>query len=81
MSDRVLRDENASTLWGVKHSQGIRWCNSEREARESMLEMKARDPHRQAVARGRVRLVSRDIGPLVFVENPYVDPLSDAGVV
>lgn len=70
MADPMQRD-GAATVWGVKHSQGIRWCSSEREAREHLAREVAYDERRQYQARGRARLVNRDLGPIVEVENPY----------
>lgn len=70
---RPLQKDEAATLWGVLHSQGIRWCDSEIQARRDMANMAAGDVRRQRQARYKVRLVSREIGPLIEVENPYVE--------
>lgn len=71
MSERLTQMDGPTTLWGVRHAQGIRWCNSEVEARIGLAEMVAMDPRRQLGARGRVRLVRRELGPVIEVENPY----------
>lgn len=65
--------EDAHMMWGVMHAQGIRWCGNERVARQDMEAMVASDERRQASARGKVRLVRREVGPVEVVENPY-DP-------
>lgn len=71
MSERLTQMDEPATLWGVRHAQGIRWCNSETQARKYMADMAARDAHRQRCAQGKVRLVRREIGPVIEVENPY----------
>lgn len=71
MSERLTQMNEPATLWGVRHSQGIRWCNSEAEARRGVVELVALDSRRQSGARGRVRLVRRELGPVIEVENPY----------
>lgn len=59
------------TEWGVKHSQGTNWCRSERDAREQVASFVARDSRSHFQARGIVRLVKREQGPVIEVENPY----------
>lgn len=71
MSERLTQMDEPATLWGVRHAQGIRWCNSQVEARKEMVAMAAMDARRQPSAQGKVRLVRREIGPVIEVENPY----------
>lgn len=68
---RALRNDEAAVMWGYRHSQGIRWCDSEEEARRLMADSVKGDDRIQHAYRGRVRLVSRTLGPIVEVENPY----------
>lgn len=68
---RALQLDGEGVLWGVKHSQGIRWCGDEAEARTFMEASVRQDKSRHWEARGKVRLVSRTIGPLTVVLNPY----------
>jgi hypothetical protein len=70
MNDDMQRAK-ATKAWGVMHAQGIRWVSGEADARAEMTLMVARDNRSQAHVRGKVRLVCRDIGELVVVEDPY----------
>lgn len=67
----AMRSDAGGVQWGVKHSQGIRWEPTEGMARASMRSMVEGDARKQSHAKGKVRLVKRDIGPLIEVENPY----------
>lgn len=66
-----MNREDAHTMWGVAHAQGIRWCSNERAARQDMEDMVKSDARRQSDARGKVRLVRREVGPVEVIENPY----------
>lgn len=66
------RDE-AGVQWGVQHSQGIRWESTEAAARNAMEWLLKSDARSQFSARGKVRLVKREIGPLIEVLNPYLE--------
>lgn len=72
MSRKLLADEGA-VLWGVRHAQGIRWCDSEAEARQGVADSVRTDTSRQYSARGKIRLVRRTLGPIEVIENPYAD--------
>lgn len=49
----------------------MNWFDTEAQARREMADMVKRDSHRHHHARGQVRLLNREIGELVEVENPY----------
>jgi hypothetical protein len=68
---RAMQKDAESIIWGIRHSQGVNWVDSEAEARRQMAEMVAYDTRRQLQARGKVRLLCRYIGAVEEVENPY----------
>lgn len=68
---RAMQKDAEAIIWGVRHSQGVNWHDSESAARREMAEMVTADARRQAQARGKVRLLSRYIGQVEEVENPY----------
>lgn len=69
----ALQKPAATTLWGVQHSQGINWFGDEASARVAMASALKYEIKQQPQARGKIRLFSRELGPIVQVENPY-DP-------
>lgn len=76
---RAMQKYGEAIIWGVQHSQGINWCDSETQARQQMAQMVASDARRQAEARGKVRLLSRYVGAVEVVENPYEADADTAG--
>jgi len=64
------------TQWGVKHSQGIRWEYSEQSARDYIIHALPGDA--RVHAKGKYRLVKRELGPIVEVWNPYEQTSPDA---
>lgn len=78
MVSRAIQERAAATIWGVQHNQGINWFDTERSARQEMAHLLAYEHRRQPQAAGKIRLLTREIGPAVEVENPYVSTAPDA---
>jgi len=57
----AVPSDNTTTEWGVRHSQGIRKETSERAAREFAAAHEAGDQRRRPEARGKTRVVRREV--------------------
>lgn len=71
---RAMQADAEAIIWGVRHAQGVVWFDSEAQARQEMQTMVASDARRHSGSRGKVRLLSRYIGTVETVENPYAQP-------